>query len=165
MKRASFALLAVALTGCFDYAPVQEVAPAPGTEVRAHLTPAAAQQYVNRFGPQVQYLNGRLLRLEDRELSMTVDWVTTAQQTFSYREPGGDGTLTVPREQFDLIEAKQLHLGKSVVLGVAIAGGFYLLNQGRRAIWPSEETEGQCKALPCENPTKSIGVRLPIRIP
>lgn len=61
MRRSLFALLPL-LTGCYTYAFTQQEAAQPGTDVRAHITPAGALKLAPLLGnADMQAVEGRLV--------------------------------------------------------------------------------------------------------
>ncbi len=61
MRRPLFAILPL-LAGCYSYTLIQPDAAQPGTDVRAHITPSAAQKLAPLLGAaDMQELTGRLV--------------------------------------------------------------------------------------------------------
>ncbi len=61
MRRSLFAILPL-LAGCYSYTLIQPDAAQPGTDVRAHITPSAAQKLAPLLGAaDMQALAGRLV--------------------------------------------------------------------------------------------------------
>jgi hypothetical protein len=89
MRRSAFALLPL-ITGCYTYALVEPTTAQPGTEVRAHLSPAAAERLTPLLGlVEDRRVSGTLLENEPASLIIEVPKVVpnggTAVQTLNQR--------------------------------------------------------------------------------
>lgn len=123
----ALAVALAALPGCYTYVPTPPTQPAPGTDVRAHLTTEGAQELVSRFGPGVTELGGMLLDQEDSSVSMMISWYKSTR--VGDVVSGGNETVRLPHIQIAGMERKQLSKGRSLLLGAAFVGGAILAQQ------------------------------------
>ena len=120
MRVTSLLTASVLLSGCFQYVPVQPVAPEPGTTIRAHLTDSASAMLAPAVGPGIGALEGRVLRGDEAGIELAVS-------AARFRFGGGSQTrygepLTVPRFGIAAVEQRKLSPMRTALL----AGGVVL---------------------------------------
>ena len=123
MRRSLLAVLPL-LAGCYSYTLIQPDAAQPGTDVRAHITPSAAQQLAPLLGAaDMQALSGRLIENGSGRLIIEVPSVIPGQsggpaQTLSQR-------VAIAREDLIGIETRTRDDLRTGLLagGVTIAVG------------------------------------------
>ena len=120
-----FALLSLT-TGCYSYALVEPSAARPGTEVRAHLSPAAAERLTPLLGQvEDRRITGTLLENEAATIMIEVPKVVpdrgTAVQTLNQRVSIGRADL-IGLETRTIDKARTgLVIGGAVVIVAAAA--------------------------------------------
>lgn len=116
----------IAQAACYGYVPVTPDTPEPGSHLRVALNEQGASQLTSVLGPEVVELDGRLLAREDQTLSLLV----SSYQTRRNAELAGTGDpVHVSIDQITRVEQKRLAPGRSILLGLALAGGAFVLNR------------------------------------
>jgi hypothetical protein len=124
-----FALMVLALTGCYTYVPVDvAAAPEPGAKVRVHLTEQATADLTPEFGPGVQRFDGYLIQLRPDSMLMQVEW---AQSAVTGRFLWNGGPVRLPQAQIASLESWTLARTRSALL---VAGGAILIYVVSRAL-------------------------------
>jgi hypothetical protein len=131
------------LSGCYAYVPTEFDQPAPGTMLRAVLTPVGEQDAITRFGPGVRQVEGIMLERDGAQVSVLVDAVNNPQ-----------GTLRVNAQPFRLeprhvttLQERRMSVGRSVLFGAGLVTGAFLLVEslglvGRQLEPPEDDTPG-----------------------
>ena len=130
MRRSTLALLPL-LTGCFSYALVEPSTAQPGTQVRAHLSPAAVERLTPLLGQvEDRRIAGTLLENSPASILIEVPKLVpdggAAVQTLNQRvsltraDLIGLETRTLDRARTGLVVA-----GAAVVVAVAAAKAFH----------------------------------------
>ena len=122
-RRAGFVGVFVALlaaAGCHSYTPVST--PAPGTTVRVHIPVVSALQDPNA-PPQTETIEGQVVEAGDT----LVLALRTRQEYGAFREIIQYDTVRLGPDQRSGVELSEFSTGRSVALGLAIAGGATVL--------------------------------------
>lgn len=104
------------LGGCYTYRPVDR--PAPGSTVRLQLPVVSALASPNA-APRSESVEGDVLSYGD-EVVLSVQ---TRRMFGAVREVIVQDTLRLRPEQISSVEVREFSSGRSILLGVAIAGG------------------------------------------
>ncbi len=134
MKSATAVIAALALLGgCYTYqaaGPADAVLPAPGTRVQVQLTSRGIVDLAQQLGPQVSYVEGKVLEADSTRLRLAVTQVEDARRAPT--EWKGE-QVTIPRDAIATIEQRRLSVGATALAGGLTVGGVvaaYLIFNG-----------------------------------
>jgi hypothetical protein len=94
--------------------------PAIGTQVDAHLTSAGAAALARQVGPDVRYLQGRVLSADTGGLTLAVTHAETVRRLGI--EWKGEH-VTLPREDLADVQERKLSVGATALVGGLVGGG------------------------------------------
>jgi len=113
---AFFGLLGASfMSGCFTYVPVDR--PSPGSTVRIHVPVRSAIARPNQ-APEFISMEGMVISAAD---SVILE-VSSRREIGAFREIRSVDTLRVARADLSAVDTRVFSLGKSIGLGIAIAG-------------------------------------------
>lgn len=120
LRGAATALGALLLSGCHTYLPVQT--PTPGTTARVHVPVRSALADPNA-PPRTAFVEGTVLSVGDT----IVLEVRTRRYYGALQELVQENVYRVDRDEIIAVELREVSMGRSVALGVAILGGIGVL--------------------------------------
>lgn len=106
--------------GCYVYVPVEDAAPAPGSEIRAHLSPTQDLDVGTVTVHDVARVDGIVYGVAGDSVAVWSSWLYSAYGT---RFDSRRAVYYLPREQVATLEQRRLHPLRSVVavgIGVGI---------------------------------------------
>jgi hypothetical protein len=125
--------LALALSACFGYAPLQEASPAPAraTPIRAYLRVPTSVPLTDATINNVVVVDGEFVSWEDGELTLSATWVQVADG-LEHKAVGE--TVVLDSAQLDRVERRVLSAPRtfglvgigalaSVLAGAVLTGG------------------------------------------
>ena len=126
--RFSFAVFLLLLGGCTVYVPLDpDVAPPPGTNVRARLTTPGAVRVSDRVGSPVQEVEGEVLSFRGDSLGLSLMATTEYGRPWDSAEMLTLSTLEISRLEEKRLDRRRtafLAGGVGVVSGVIVAALF-----------------------------------------
>lgn len=143
-------LLGLGLAACVTYTPIPPDAPAPGDEIRVHLTLEETERLRDQTGRRVERLEGRIqpgAPVAD-SLRMMVTWGAAWAGT---PLEGRRDAITLPRSSVVEVERKEVSRSRTAVLGVAMAAVVVMLF---RSI--GRDGDGQSGGLPPDGPPPPV---------
>lgn len=113
-------------SACYAYQPVARPLASQHERLRVRLTSDGTTALARDLGPRIALVEGTLDEVSaDGALSIAVDWV---QSVDGVRQPWtGEGRLSIPPMYVDGVQRHTLQRTRSVVAGVALAGGLVAL--------------------------------------
>lgn len=122
-------LAAMALTGCYSYAPIRPEDVSAGTVARARLDPDEARRVAEIIGRDDRLLEGEVLEADGDRLLLAVPMTTTAagmspRQFHQRVELRRGSILEVEARQFSALKTGLLAGAGAILIGAAIAGAF-----------------------------------------
>ena len=111
------------LGGSYTYRPLPSVdaaMPAIGTQVEARLTSAGAAALAPQVGPDIRYLQGRVLSVGAGGLTLAVTHAETVRR-LGIEWKGEE--VTLPREDLAGVEERKLSVGATALVGGLVGGG------------------------------------------
>lgn len=123
-RRSTAAALALLVTGCYTYQPVETGPPDAGTEVRVGLGEPAADELARRTGREVDTLEGRVVRSSADSFAVSVSPLAPrGYDPYGLRRD----TLAFALSDVQGVERQELDTGKTLLLvGGAVAGAALL---------------------------------------
>lgn len=119
MRIASFAV--VLLCACYVTTPVPSApAPEPGTKLHVELTDAGSASLAQYLGPNVNYVDGRLLGQSDTTMSLSVSGLTLRSGAEQYWK--GEN-VSLPHSAIATIQEKKVSWWRSTLLAGGIIAG------------------------------------------
>ena len=119
MRVAPFAL--VLLCACYVTTPVPSApAPAPGTKLHVQLTDGGSASLAQYLGPNVDYVDGRLLGESDTTMSLSVSGLTFRSGQEQYWK--GEN-VSLPHSAIATIQQKRVSWWRSGLLAGGIIAG------------------------------------------
>lgn len=119
MRIASFAV--VLLCACYVTTPVPSApAPEPGTKLHVELTDAGSASLAQYLGPNVNYVDGRLLGQSDTAMSLSVSGLTLRSGAEQYWK--GEN-VSLPHSAIATIQEKKVSWWRSTLLAGGIIAG------------------------------------------
>lgn len=119
MRIAPFAMLL--LCACYVTTPVPSApAPAPGTKLHVELTDAGATSLAQYLGPNVNYVDGRLLGESDTTMSLSVSGLTFRSGEEQYWK--GEN-VSLPHSAIATIQQKKVSWWRSTLLAGGVIAG------------------------------------------
>ena len=125
MRVVPIALLAVALCGCYTYAPTNIGTMEPGRELRVQLTLTGGDSLARFLGPNVASVDGRLVLVNANSYEVGVTQVVMHGGMEQYWK--GE-TVTLPKPFVASIEARTFSWGRTGLLAGVIVLTAYALN-------------------------------------
>jgi hypothetical protein len=118
--RASAVMLALLVSGCYSYQPLETPTPAPGTQVAADLTDAGSLELASQIGPGVSSLRGAVVEYDRDALLLALSSVMgrNEQETFWKGEQ-----VRIPHTTVARLHQRRFALGKSFLFGGTVVGG------------------------------------------
>jgi hypothetical protein len=116
-------VFAVALSGCYTYAPLKSSTPEPGQRLRVQLTLTGGDSLARFLGPNVASVDGRLVVANDAGFELGVTEVLMHSGSEQYWK--GE-TVTLPKPYVASIQERTFSWGKSGLLAgvvVLVAAG------------------------------------------
>ena len=126
MRVVPIALLAVALGGCYTYAPPKTGTIQPGKELRVQLTLTGGDSLARFLGPNVASVDGRLVVVNESSYEVGVTQVVMHSGMEQYWK---GQTVPLPKPFVASIEERSLSWGKTGILAGVIVLTAYALNQ------------------------------------
>jgi hypothetical protein len=122
------ALLAalVLAAGCYTYRPLSAPLPAAGTRVQAALTENGIDSLADRIGPDVELVEGKVIRADSAGLTLAVREVENHR---GVRSDWQDEVVAIPRRFVQNIQERRISVGGTGLLGGAIAAGLVAATQ------------------------------------
>jgi hypothetical protein len=119
MRIAPFAMLL--LCACYVTTPVPSApAPAPGTKLHVELTDAGSMSLAQYLGPNVNYVDGRLLGESDTTMSLSVSGLTFRSGLEQYWK--GEN-VSLPHSAIATIQQKKVSWWRSSLLAGGVIAG------------------------------------------
>lgn len=119
MRIAPFAMLL--LCACYVTAPVPSApAPAPGTKLHVGLTDAGSASLAQYLGPNVGYVDGRLLSESDTSMALSVSDLTFRTGVEQYWK--GEN-VSLPHSAIATVAVKKVSWWRSTVLAGGVIAG------------------------------------------
>lgn len=119
MRIAPFAV--VLLCACYVTTPVPSApAPEPGTKLHVELTDAGSASLAQYLGPNVNYVDGRLLGQSDTTMSLSVSGLTLRSGAEQYWK--GEN-VSLPHSAIATIQEKKVSWWRSTLLAGGIIAG------------------------------------------
>lgn len=119
MRIAPFAMLL--LSACYVTTPVPSApAPVPGTKLHVQLTDAGSASLAQYLGPNVNYVDGRLLGESDTTMSLSVSGLTFRSGQEQYWK--GEN-VSLPHSAIATIQQKKVSWWRSTLLAGGIIAG------------------------------------------
>ena len=119
MRIAPFAV--VLLCACYVTTPVPSApAPEPGTKLHVELTDAGSASLAQYLGPNVNYVDGRLLGQSDTTMSLSVSGLTLRSGAEQYWK--GEN-VSLPHSAIATIQQKKVSWWRSTLLAGGIIAG------------------------------------------
>lgn len=119
MRIAPFAMLL--LCACYVTTPVPSApAPVPGTKLHVQLTDAGSASLAQYLGPNVNYVDGRLLGQSDTAMSLSVSGLTFRSGEEQYWK--GEN-VSLPHSAIATIQQKKVSWWRSSLLAGGIIAG------------------------------------------
>jgi hypothetical protein len=134
MKRFVLCVAALALAGCYDYAPFAPSQANVGHAVRVQLTEQGSANAAGFIGPGVDHVDGRLSSLTDSLYTVSI---TDVGRRDGSEEAWTGDPLNLARGDIESIGLRKASTAKSTGLMALIVGGAALI---ARAIYGSEGT-------------------------
>lgn len=146
--RAAFAVALVTwTTACYDLRPTMQIEPRQDVEFRLELTDAARVAVVDKLGPEVKEVTGRVVRRDGDDVTLAVAEVIYLRG--DQHRMGGE-EVHFNRQQLSSVTERQFSLTKSLLLaaGVAVAVGLFV---GSRSLFGSGQSsgDGNCSGPGC----------------
>jgi hypothetical protein len=140
-----FVLAGSVLSGCTQRSPLGEVGPAlEPTRIVAGVTDRGAADMAPTIGPRAVEIEGLLVRATDSE--WTVQMLRVMNRD-GMNVRWNRETVVFPREALDPPSRVEIHRTRSVLFGVAIVGGGFLLGRVFLSILATD-AEGRGPTLP-----------------
>lgn len=114
------AMGAMLLAGCYVYRPGSDVVPAVGTRVAAQLTGTASDTLTRVVGPGIATVRGDVVAASDSAVILAVTSVidrSGRDQSWQHEH------LRLGRATVLMYQQRRLSVSRSVLLGLALAGG------------------------------------------
>jgi len=128
MRALPIALLAVALSGCYTYGPLENSAPELGKPMRVTLTLTGGDSLARYLGPNVATVDGRLVLVNETAMEIGVSSVVSHSGMEQYWK--GE-TVTVPKSLVASIQERKFSWGKTGLLaGIAVVTALALQQSG-----------------------------------
>lgn len=119
MRIAPFVM--VLLCGCYVTTPIPSTpAPVAGTKLHVQLTDAGSASLAQYLGPNVGYVDGRLLAESDTTMSLSVSGLTFRSGEEQYWK--GEN-VSLPHSAIATIQQKKVSWWRSTLLGGGIIAG------------------------------------------
>jgi hypothetical protein len=118
VRLVSFA--AFVLCGCYVNTPLVTTVPEPGTRLHVQLTDDGAQSLARYLGPNVAYIDGRLIQRQDSGMTLSVN--STTARTGEQQSWKGEN-VQIPKSAVATVEQKKVSKWRTaLVAGVVVAG-------------------------------------------
>jgi hypothetical protein len=118
--RAAIVMAACVTAGCYNYAPLASVDPAPGTSLAVTLSDAGSETLMRSLGPEAFVVRGRYLGTDERGLLLSV---TSVERRRGWVEPWSGETVALPNDVIASTEVRRLAKGRSLLLaGAGVVG-------------------------------------------
>lgn len=123
-RRPMAAALALLVTGCYTYTPVETGHPDAGSEVRVGLTEPASDELARRTGRDVEGLEGRVVRASADSIAVSISPLAPrGYDPYGLRRD----TLAFALDDVRQVERQELDTGTTLLLvGGAVAGAALL---------------------------------------
>ena len=117
-------LLVFALCGCYTYRPLVSPDPVAGTRVSAQLTGEGSRDLSGKVGPEVEHVEGEVLRVDSAGIQLSVRQV----EGFRGIESDWNGEpVVIPRTAVAGWQQRRLSLGGTGFVGGLVLGGVYAM--------------------------------------
>jgi hypothetical protein len=118
--RVSALILVVLVAGCYSYHPLEDPAPASGTQVAADLTDTGSLELASQVGPGVMSLRGEVVESNHDALLLALTSVLgrNEQEIFWRGEQ-----VKVPLTVVMRVQQRRFAPGKTILFGGAVLGG------------------------------------------
>ena len=117
-------LLVSALCGCYTYRPLVSPDPVAGTRVSAQLTEEGSRDLSGKVGPEVEHVEGEVLRVDSAGIQLSVRQV----EGFRGIESDWNGEpVVIPRTAVAGWQQRRLSLGGTGFVGGLVLGGVYAM--------------------------------------
>jgi hypothetical protein len=120
MRVVVLASLIIVAGGCYNYAPLSQVSPEPGTALAVTLTDSGTQSLARYIGPDVFVVRGHYVGSDDAGMRVAVSSVELVRG--DERSWNGE-IVTLPDNAVASLEVRRLAKGRSFLLaGAAVTG-------------------------------------------
>jgi hypothetical protein len=109
---------ALVVGGCYTYRPLEAPVPAAGTRVQVALTDAGADSLAARVGPNIELVDGDVVRADSTSMTLAVREVENSR---GERDDWNGEQVTVPRGFVRDLQQRRMSVGGTGLLGGAIA--------------------------------------------
>ena len=117
-------LLLFGLYGCYTYRPLVSPDPVAGTRVSAQLTEEGSRDLSGKVGPEVEHVEGEVLRVDSAGIQLSVRQV----EGFRGIESDWNGEpVVIPRTAVAGWQQRRLSLGGTGFVGGLVLGGVYAM--------------------------------------
>jgi hypothetical protein len=118
------AILMFAFCGCYTYRPLASPEPVAGTRVSAELTQEGSQDLSGQIGPEVEHVEGDVLRVDSAGIQLSVLQV----EGFRGIESDWNGEpVLIPRTAVAGWQQRRLSVGGTGFVGGLVLGGMYAM--------------------------------------
>lgn len=121
-----FVLLAVVLSGCYEYAAFQPSQTSLGKPVRVQLTESGTEHVIAMVGPAADYLDGNLAAMTDSTYTIALSDV--GRRNGSEESWKGE-PVTFRRSDAESIALRKASPGKSAGMTALLVGGAALIGR------------------------------------
>ncbi len=126
MKSLSSVVWLFSFGACYEYVPVENVAPEPGSEIRAHLSPTQDFDAGTITVRDVARVDGIVYETTDSSVAVWTSWLYS---TYGSRFRSGSAVYYLPRHQVANLEVRRLQPARSAIgIGVGIGRTAAFLN-------------------------------------
>lgn len=121
--RASVLILVLLVAGCYSYHPLENPAPASGTQVAADLTDSGSLELASQVGPGIMSVRGEVVESNHDALLLALTSVLgrNEQETFWRGEQ-----VKIPLTVVMRVQQRRFAPAKSILFGGAVIGGLLM---------------------------------------
>ena len=120
-RLAAVAIVVPALAGCYTYAPVATLEPAPGAKLSLVLNDEGRSQTARQVGPYTMRIEGELVQATPADLVLAVSDVVDLRGA---RSKWTGETVPLPRSYVMSTYEKRFSRSRTAILATAVAAGF-----------------------------------------
>jgi hypothetical protein len=114
------------VTGCYNYYPLENPAPASGTRVAAELTDAGSIEMSSQIGPGVTSVHGEVVESSSDALTLAL---TSVMNRNEQEMPWNGEQVRIPLTTVARVEQRRFAVVKSILFAGAIVGGLFAATQ------------------------------------
>ena len=117
-------LVAPVLSGCYTYRPLTTQDPVAGTRVSAELTGEGSRSLSGRIGPEVEHVEGQVLRVDSTDIELAVVQVEGVR---GYQSDWKGERVVLPRNAVAGWQQRKLSVGGTGFVGGVVLGSIYAI--------------------------------------